>query len=274
MSTLRHRPNKDHPEGCLHNLTPADAGWTYVGFQVHSLKSGDRLSDETGDFEVCLVIISGKARIQADGQDFGVIGERISPFEGGPHSVYIPGDATYSIEAQTALEIAVCQAPGDRTHPARHIPPEQATYSQRGFGTNVRHVRDILPETEPACSLLVVEVITPSGNWSSYPSHKHDTDNLPDESLLEEVYYHRFYPPQGFGFQRVYTDDRSLDEAMVIEDRDLTCVPKGYHPCGAAHGYDLYYLNVMAGPRRIWRFNTEPEHRWLLSWRAADQPRG
>ena len=121
-----------------------------------------------------------------------------------------------------------------------------------------------LPETDPADSLLVVEVITPGGHTSSYPPHKHDTDNLPHESFLEETYYHRLNPPQGFGFQRVYTDDRSLDEAMVVEDGDVTLVPKGYHPVAATHGYDLYYLNVMAGPKRTWKFHNAPEHEWLL----------
>jgi 5-deoxy-glucuronate isomerase len=109
-----------------------------------------------------------------------------------------------------------------------------------------------------------VEVITPGGHTSSYPPHKHDQDNLPNESFLEETYYHRLNPPQGFGFQRVYTDDRSLDEVMVLEDGDVTLVPKGYHPCAACHGYDLYYLNVMAGPKRIWKFYNAPEHEWLL----------
>ena len=107
-------------------------------------------------------------------------------------------------------------------------------------------------------------MITPGGNTSSYPPHKHDTDNLPRESLLEEVYYHRLNPPQGFAFQRVYTDDRSLDETMTVEDGDVTLVPRGYHPCAALHGYDLYYLNVMAGPKRTWKFHNEPAHEWLL----------
>jgi len=134
----------------------------------------------------------------------------------------------------------------------------------RGKGTNVRYVTNILPEEDPADSLLVVEVITPGGHTSSYPPHKHDTDNLPAESLLEETYYHRFNPPQGFAFQRVYTDDRSLDEVMAVEDGDVTMVPKGYHPVAAVHGYDLYYLNVMAGPVRTWKFHNAAEHAWML----------
>ena len=112
-------------------------------------------------------------------------------------------------------------------------------------------------------------MITPSGNWSSYPPHKHDRDDLPHESQLEETYYHRFSPPQGYGVQRVYTDDRSLDETLAVGDGDVVLVPKGYHPVGAPHGYDLYYLNVMAGPKRIWRFHNDPAHEWLMKQPAA-----
>src|SRR5437763_1291380 len=135
------------------------------------------------------------------------------------------------------------------------ITPASAGWTYVGF--EVYRLRD-------GQSLLVVEVITPSGNWSSYPPHKHDRDALPNESLLEETYYHRLNPPQGFAFQRVYTDDRSLDETMAFEDGDVVLVPKGYHPVGAAHGYDLYYLNVMAGPRRVWKFHNDPAHEWML----------
>jgi 5-deoxy-glucuronate isomerase len=167
--------------------------------------------------------------------------------------------------AATDVELAVCSAPGEAgAHTARLIGPDSLHQETRGKGSNVRHVTNILPEWEPATSLLVVEVITPGGNTSSYPPHKHDTDNLPSESLLEEVYYHRISPPQGYAFQRVYTDDRSLDETMTVEDGDVTLVPRGYHPCAALHGYDLYYLNVMAGPKRTWKFHNEPAHEWLL----------
>jgi 5-deoxy-glucuronate isomerase len=134
----------------------------------------------------------------------------------------------------------------------------------RGQGSNTRYVRDILPQTEAAEALLVVEVITPPGNSSSYPPHKHDTDALPAESSLEETYYHRLDPAQGFAFQRVYTDDRSLDQTMTVEDRDVVMVPRGYHPVVVPHGYTSYYLNVMAGPRRVWHFHNDPAHEWML----------
>ena len=135
----------------------------------------------------------------------------------------------------------------------------------RGTESNVRHVCNILPETEPADSLLEGEVITPAGNWSSYPPHKHDTDNLPEESYLEETYYHRINPSQGYVLHRVYDDSRDLDETMAAEDRTVVLVPRGYHPVGAPHGYESYYLNVMAGPKRIWKFKNDPAHEWMLS---------
>jgi 5-deoxy-glucuronate isomerase len=137
----------------------------------------------------------------------------------------------------------------------------------RGKGSNTRFVCDILPESEPAESLLVVEVITPAGNSSSYPPHKHDSSDPAQptaETVLEETYYHQINPQQGFAFQRVYTDDRSLDETMAVEHRDTVMVPRGYHPCVAPHGYDLYYLNTMAGPERRWAFRNDPAHEWML----------
>jgi 5-deoxy-glucuronate isomerase len=251
--------------GLVTHITPATAGWTYVGFDVHMLAPGGTVGAATGDREVCLVLISGKAEITAGGVDFGAMGERMSPFDGRPHAVYVPGGTHYSVKALTAVTLAVCSAPSlGGGLPARRIGPDGLSQEVRGKGTNTRHITNILPENEPADSLLVVEVITPGGNTSSYPSHKHDRDDLPRESFLEETYYHRLNPSQGFAFQRVYTDDRSLDEAMAVEDGDVTLVPKGYHPCSAIHGYDLYYLNVMAGPKRVWKFYNAPEHAWLL----------
>jgi 5-deoxy-glucuronate isomerase len=135
---------------------------------------------------------------------------------------------------------------------------------QRGDGLNARTVCDVLPQTEPAESLLVVEVLTPGGHSSSYPPHKHDQDDWPSESSLEETYYHRLNPSQGFAYQRVYTDDRSIDETMTVEDNDVVLVPRGYHPVTVPYGYDSYYLNVMAGPKRAWQFKNDPVHEWIL----------
>ncbi|RDE08337.1 5-deoxy-glucuronate isomerase [Pelagibacterium lacus] len=251
--------------GKVLDVTPHSAGWTYVGFALHRLKAGESVGAATGEREVCLVLVSGTAEITAGAKDFGAVGERKSPFAGKPAAVYVPGQAEWEARAVTDVELAVCSAPALTQKAARLIAPDTMSQETRGQGTNTRHVTNILPETDPtADSLLVVEVITPGGHTSSYPPHKHDRDDLPRESYLEETYYHRLDPPQGFGFQRVYTDDRALDETMLIEDGVVTLVPKGYHPCAAIHGYDLYYLNVMAGPKRTWKFHNQKEHEWLL----------
>ena len=263
MSKLRVRPSGT--AGRVTHITPRSAGWTYVGFDLHKLAKGGSAEGNDAARETCLVLVSGKARVTAGGIDFGIIGERSSPFSGKPASVYVPAGAAWSVHAETPIELAVCSSPGTPgARPARLIGPGACTQETRGAGTNTRYVTNILPETADADSLLVVEVITPGGHTSSYPPHKHDRNDPPTETLLEETYYHRLNPPQGFAFQRVYTDDRSLDEAMVLEDGDVTLVPRGYHPCAATHGYDLYYLNVMAGPVKAWRFHNDPAHEWLM----------
>ncbi len=252
-----------------HRITPASAGWRYVGFETRTLKQGAQSKLDTAGAEVCLVILSGKARIWADGFDSGTIGERATVFDGPPWSVYLPPRTAVTIEAATDCELALCSAPATGRFKGRVIKPGDVGALTRGAGSNARHVRNVLPEDAQAESVLVVEVITPGGNWSSYPPHKHDRDALPDESYLEETYYHRLRPPQGFAFQRVYTDDRSLDETLTVADGDVVLVPRGYHPVAAAHGYDLYYLNVMAGPTRIWRFHNDPAHEWLMAKPSA-----
>ena len=264
MSKLLIRPNAPDAEGRIHRITPESAGWTYVGFELFRLAAGQALTlTVPAGREACLVIVSGRAEIAAGGTPLGKLGARRSPFEGSPWSVYAPPETRLDILADWETELAFCTAPGTGALPLRVISPVQVGEETRGKGTNTRYVRNILPEGEPAESLLVVEVITPGGHWSSYPSHKHDTDDFPNETYLEETYYHRLERP-GFALQRVYTDDRSLDETMAVSDRDVVLVPRGYHPVGAPHGFNLYYLNVMAGPKRAWRFRFDPDHQWLL----------
>ena len=266
MSKLLVQPNLDST-GVVHNVTPASAGWSYVGFGLHDISAGTSIAvDGTGD-EVCLVLLSGSARIIAVDLDTGMLQGRASVFDRvPPQAVYVPMNTGWRVEAGSDAEIAVCRAPGTGgTLPPRLIGDQNMPMETRGTGTNVRQVCNILPETEPADSLLVVEVITPAGNWSSYPPHKHDTDNLPEESYLEETYYHRINPSQGYVLHRVYDDSRDLDETMAAEDRTVVLVPRGYHPVGAPHGYESYYLNVMAGPKRIWKFKNDPAHEWMLS---------
>jgi len=211
------------------------------------------------------VIVAGKATVSSRDSAWRNLGTRETPFEDvAPHAVYLPPGREFGIVAESAAEIALCFAPAEKGVAPRLIDPASMRRTVRGQGSNTRYVRDILPQDAPAEALLVVEVITPPGNSSSYPPHKHDTEAIPAESALEEVYYHRLDPPQGFAFQRVYTDDRSLDEALTVEDRDVVLVPRGYHPVVVPHGYTSYYLNVMAGPERVWHFRNDPAHEWML----------
>jgi len=246
-------------------VTPASAGWTYVGFSAHRLAPGERMTLDLAGREACIVVLAGRVAVRWRGQAWSDVGGRASVFEDAPpHAVYVPDGAGAAIEAAGAAEIGVASAPGGGALPARLIDAASMKRSVRGRDANTRYVCDILPQDQPAERLLVVEVRTPSGHSSSYPPHKHDSDSLPDESSLEETYYHRLDPPQGFAFQRVYTDDRSLDESLAVEDHDVVMVPRGYHPVVVPYGYESYYLNVMAGPRRVWHFRNDPAHEWML----------
>ena len=262
--SLLSRP-KLSSNGCYQDITPKSANWDFVGFKAYELEPEQTLNLIEIDNELCLIILSGKADIKVEDEEFYNLGDRMSVFEDKkPHALYVPNNHKITIKALTKLELAIAAAPGFGNYPVRHIKPEEMTNEVRGEGANTRSICNILPEQDEADSLLVVEVKTPAGNWSSYPPHKHDSDNIPVETYLEETYYHRINPSQGFVFQRVYTDDLSIDETMAVEDKCVVLVPSGYHPVGVPYGYDSYYLNVMAGPKRQWIFKNHPDHQWML----------
>ena len=257
------------------NVTPARAGWTHVGFRALRLGATESETVDTGSRELCLVVLTGTVDVTVDGTTYANLGTRKSVFDDvSPAAVYVPAGKTVTIGnvpgATTVAEVALCTAPTGPGASTEVFVIDSATMrrSVRGQGTNTRYVCDILPHDDPrAAHLLVVEVMTPASHSSSYPPHKHDIEQPPIETQLEETYYHRLNPPQGFAFQRVYTDDRSIDEACAVENHDVVMVPRGYHPVVAPHGYDLYYLNVMAGPNRFWVFKNDPVHEWMLAGR-------
>jgi 5-deoxy-glucuronate isomerase len=236
-------------------VTPASAGWRYVGFEVVR----PPVERSTGSGEHCVVVLSGTCSVG----DFADVGGRADPWSGMPDAVYLPPGTTYAIEGDA--EVAICSAPARDGAQARLLPGADIKVETRGHGPFVRTIRPILMADQEADSLLVSETLTPAGHWSSYPPHKHDRDALPEESLLEETYYHRISPPHGFAFQRVYTADRSLDETVTVRDGDIVLVARGYHTVSAPPGYDLYYLNVMAGPTRAWAVANDPDHEWTLT---------
>ncbi|MCD9022851.1 5-deoxy-glucuronate isomerase [Cohnella silvisoli] len=267
MSKLIVPSQQPDTEGKVLSITPESAAWKYIGLDVYRLKAGQSIRKNAGNMELCVTLLQGRADVRTNELRYANIGRRMSLFEEmPPYSVYVPMNDYFEIHALTDLEIAVSSAIGNQsvTYPARLIRPEEVQVEIRGYGNMTRRVHSILPEQQEAGSLLVVEVFTPNGHWSSFPPHKHDQDNLPYESYLEEIYYHRVNPDHGFAIQRVYTDDRSLDETMSVVNGDAVLVPKGYHPVSAVPGYDLYYLNVMAGPERVWKFRNDPAHDWLI----------
>jgi 5-deoxy-glucuronate isomerase len=259
-----HSEREPGAEGSVLRVTPESAGWDWVGFEVVRLDAGQTLERETVGEEVCLVILSGRCDVAAEQKEWSGVGERESPFDGPPFAVYLPPATRYRVEATADLELALTSTPAERGVEPRLIRPEDVEVSTRGSGNHEREVRDILMEGQPAERLLVVEVITPEGHWSSYPPHKHDRDDRPNETYLEETYYHRIRPEKGFAVQKVYDEERSLDETLTVRDGDTVLVPRGYHAVSAPPGYDLYYLNVMAGPVREWKVKNDPDHEWLL----------
>ena len=251
---------------CTVDITTETAGWQYVSFAVYHLRKGQALRGAANGRETAVIVLTGTGQAGLNGTSVGQIGERLSVFEDkAPYALYLSEDAGYLIECTSDnMEVAITSAPTTHRHlAARLIRPEEVSVELRGEGNTRRRVQHILDTDQEAEHLIVVEVITPAGNWSSFPPHKHDTEKPPHEAYLEETYYHHVQPAEGFAFQRVY-DYEGFDESVAIHDGDLVLVPRGYHVVSAAPGFDLYYLNVMAGPRREWQYQVDPAFHRLL----------
>jgi 5-deoxy-glucuronate isomerase len=228
-------------------VEPADAGWTYISFSVRTLAPGETLTLPANDRERALVPLSGAAEAtSADGS--WRFGGRQSVFDGLGHCLYLPRDTEVTVTAATALELAVAEAPATERHEPVLVTPDDVGIELRGGGNASRQVGSLMLPDFPADRLHVVEVWTPGGNWSSYPPHKHEHDRE-GEAELEETYYYRLRDPEnGWAVQRVYSPERDFDLTQTVHDGDLLLIPWGYHTTVAAHGQDLYYLNVLAGP--------------------------
>jgi 5-deoxy-glucuronate isomerase len=246
-------------------VTPESAGWRYLFFGVRN----GSFSSETGDVEVALVPLSGNCRVEADGQRWE-LGGRDSVFDGMPWALYLPRDTVYRVEGDA--EIAICGARCERRREPVLVTPEDVEIEVRGAGNATRQINHIVKPEFAAERLLVVEVFTPSGNWSSYPPHKHDEDNPPGEVVLEEVYYYRTQRPEAFAVQRLYSPRHGVDDTVTVRDGDLMLVPYGYHTTAAAHGYDLYYLNALAGDRRSMAAADDPDLAWIRRAWADIEP--
>jgi len=244
-----------------------------LSFSLLRLEPGETFDLDTANQEFALIYLSGLADLTAAGETYHDLGGRTSVFAGKATGVYLPPGCDCRLLAKSRALLALVSAPSNSGGPVQIVRPDQVQVNRVGNWNWRREVVNIIAENVPQAQRLIVgETFNPPGNWSSYPPHKHEVDAYPEEVCLEEIYYYRLNPPQGFGLQRVYSDDRSLDEVYAVEDGDAVLLPRGYHPVVAAPGYQLYYLWMLAGPRdRRMRPRDDPQHVWVKA--AGDMAR-
>jgi 5-deoxy-glucuronate isomerase len=259
-------------------LGPREAGWEHAGLNVLTLAPGERRLIMTSGCEWLVLPLSGQCRVESDAGDKVLFLEgRTDPFAGPTDFVYVPRMSRVTVTSTHGARLALPHATADRSLPFRRIPAEECVTELRGAGHASREVRNFgTPDVLNADSIIACEVLTPAGNWSSYPPHKHDEEHEGRESELEEIYYFEMRGVEGapedarpFGYQRVYgTPGRPINVMAEVRSGDVVLVPHGWHgPAMAPPGYDMYYLNVMAGPgdQREWLICDDPDHAWVRS---------
>ena len=272
---VKPQTDSDDP-GLILEVTPQSAGWEFISFQARRLGAGASWSFDTGENEFALINMSGRYRVESNCGSWEGIGGRPDVFSGGAHALYLPRRAQLTVTAEEAGEFAVTWAPTDEDHEPWLIRPEDVAISIRGGDNVSRQINDLLPPGSPVHRLVLVEVYTPSGNWSSYPPHKHDV-HIEDEAGelieadLEEVYFYHIDRPEGFAYQRVYTDENSpmhaagnpIDALVRVGHNEAVLVPEGYHPVVSMPGYTTYYLNVLAGSAQSLANQEDPDFAWV-----------
>lgn len=269
MSTLLVKP-REASEGELLRITPESAGWQTVSLVFERWPRGRGGAFSLGGDEAVLVVLGGTVSVESSAGKWERVGGRANVFAGMPHALYLPLGASGRVEATSELaEVAWCRCRASQTFPARLITPDQVEVEIRGGGNATRQINHIVKPEFPADRILVVEVYTPSGNWSSYPPHKHDVHNPPGEVDLDEIYFYKVDKPEGYAIQRVYTRDGRRNETITVRDNEAVLIPDGYHPVVAAHGYNVYYLNVLGGSARSMAASDDPDYAWVRGeWRS------
>ena len=272
---IKKQSDKRDPELIL-EVTPQSAGWEYISFQARRLDEGKTWSFDTGENEFALVNLSGSYRVESNKGSWAGIGGRADVFSGGAHALYLPRRTNLTVTAEEAGEFAATWVPTSEDHEPWLIRPEDVAVSVRGGDNVSRQINDLLPPGSPVHRLVLVEVYTPSGNWSSYPPHKHDIHIEDDageliEADLEEVYFYHIDRPEGYAYQRVYTDENSpmhaagnpIDALVRVGHNEAVLVPEGYHPVVSMPGYTTYYLNVLAGSAQSLANQEDPNFAWV-----------
>jgi 5-deoxy-glucuronate isomerase len=256
--------------GELVHLTRTEANWEWMSFYVRRLQPGDTYRVNTELEEAAFVLLGGGC--QADwGRGKQSIGKRKNVFDGLPYTLYLPAGHKVAFTAETACEIAECRVPSEARLAPRLITPADVASGLRGGGNVSRQIVDIISPAFPADKLMVIEVYTPGGNWSSYPPHKHDVHNPPSEVDLDEIYYYRIQQPEGFALQHLYASDGTEPRTLKACNGDTVLVRSGFHPVVAGPGYDVYYLNFLAGSARALAVTEDANHVWIRStWKETD----
>jgi 5-deoxy-glucuronate isomerase len=258
-------------------VTPRSAGWDHLSFATRQMNRGTTWDFQTHENELALVVLGGVCKITSNIGKWNDVGRRPNVFRGMPYTLYLPPGTRFTVEAKSQqLDVAYGWCEAKEAHPARLVRPDDVEIEIRGGDNVTRQINKMIPPGFPASRLVVVEVYTPSGNWSSYPPHKHD-EHIVDasgkivEADLEEVYFYKIDRPEGFAYQRIYTPDRKIDELLLARDSHVVLSPRGYHPVVAAPGYNCYYLNMLAGSAQSLAATDDPDHTWVKeTWKEKD----
>jgi 5-deoxy-glucuronate isomerase len=253
--------------GLLLDLPRERARWEWMSFFVRRLAPNEQYEAHSDKEEIGIVLLGGTC--SADwGRGPQQIGGRANVFDGLPYALYLPAGERAVLRAISTCEIAECRVPSSAKLEPRLITPADVAVSLRGGGNASRQIVDVMPPSFPADRLIAVEVYTPSGNWSSYPPHKHEVHNPPAEADLDEIYYYRFEQPSAYAIQRLYSSDGSRDTTVTARDGDTVLIRDGYHPVVAGHGYNVYYLNFLAGSEHSLANSIDPAHAWVTkTWK-------
>lgn len=266
-------------------VTPESAGWDFISFQARRLSAGKEWSFSSGGNELAIVLLSGAISIRSNRGTWNGL-ERKDVWTSAAPALYLPRNTDFTISAERESEFAVTWVPTDHDHDPWLIQPPSVPISIRGGDNVSRQINDLLPPGSPVHRLVLVEVYTPGGNWSSYPPHKHDV-HLEDEAGnlieadLEEVYFYKIDKSEGYAYQRVYTDAKSplqkagypIDALVKAQDNCAVLVPEGYHPVVSAPGYTTYYLNVLAGSAQSLANQDDPQYSWVKKTYQGVDPR-
>ena len=263
--------------GIYQEVLAKDAEWQYLNFNARLMKKGEVWKGYTGDNEYGIILLSGNYSVKTDKGSWKTVNGRDSVFTGIAHTLYLSRHTEFELTAESeVLDIACGWSEADQDFPARFKTPDEAAIEIRGGDNATRQINSLIEPGFGCQRLVSVEVYTPSGNWSSFPAHKHDERILDEngkvrEARLEETYFYKTDKPQGYAIQQIYSQDRSLDELAVARNNDLVMIPSGYHPVAAGHGYNIYYLNFLTGSDQSLAATDDPDHKWIYdSWMGKD----